>query len=272
MNIARASFSFAAADHSPAGTLFIASDGYPDGAASRLREMLLSAGESSAGAFEQATYSASREDPSGGLGSSYRYQLDGMKLLAEERLAAGVNTWSPVFAGSLLDFIHGYSSEPMLHATGPRADGGENYTTLAQLETYLAEAQGEAIRYEAGVFASGGETAAERVSALRAQVLEALRAELLAGRAESGNYGQPALKTFTVIAEMWNNEQGYAATVQAVNDDAAIEQVQAQYQQHVAAQKAARGEEDAEDSEDGLLRIWAVLEGNPDVIYLRDAA
>lgn len=277
MNSTRASFSFAAAGHCPAGTLFIASDGYPDGAASRLREMLLSTGESSARAFEQATYNVRTEDPSGGLGTSYRYQLDGMQLVAEEREFAGLNRWKPVFSGPVLDFIHGYSREPMLHAHGLRADGGQGYTTLARLETYLAEAQSEAIRYEAGVFAVGSETAAERVQELRGQVLEALRAELLAGRAESGNYG-PQLKTYTVIAEMWSNEQGYAATVQAVDDDAAVELVQEQYAQAVAAAKQGRGEEeteedeDDEDSENSLLRIWAVLEGNPDVIHLRDAA
>ena len=277
MNITRASFSFAAAGHSPAGTLFIASDGYPDGAASRLREMLLNVGESSARAFEQATYNVRAEDPSGGLGTSFRYQLDGMQLVAEERVAAGVNKWSPVFAGPLLDFIQGHSTEPMLHATGLRADGGEGFTTLAQLESYLAEAQGEAIRYEAGVEVAGGETAAERVLELRAQVLAALRAELLAGRVEAGNY-VPQLKTYTVIAEMWSNEQGYAATVQAVDDDAAAALVQQQYAQAVAAAKQGQGEEesetdeDDEDSESGLLRIWAVLEGNPDVIHLRDAA
>ena len=86
-------------------------------------------------------------------------------------------------------------------------------------------------------------------------------------------------KKFTVIAEIWDNEQGYAATVDATDSDEAIEIVLAEYRAAVVAQQAASGEpidpeeedEDDEDSEDGLLRIWAVLEGTPAVVMLRDA-
>lgn len=273
----RASYHFAADDRNPATVLFTPFDGYPSGAALFLREMLLQTGISGAGAFQRANQRSAfvTEDVSGGLGTSYRYHLDGMQLVAEERALAGSGQWNPVFTGALVDFIHANNPDPMLHATGERAEGGVRFSTVPQLEMYLAEAQGEAIRYEAGVFAVAGATAAERVEELRAQVLAALRAELLAERAEAGNY-EPVLKRFTVIAEIWDNEQGYAATVSAKDADEAIEMVLAKYR---AAAAKARGEEAAdeseededEDGEDGLLRIWAVVEGAPDVVYTRDA-
>lgn len=178
----RASYHFAADDRNPATKLFIHFDGYPSGAAMYLREMLLQTGISGARAFQQANQYAAfvTQDTSRGLGTSFRYKLDGMELVVVEREFAGSNNWNPVFSGNLLDFINGHSPEPMLHTIGTRADGGVHFTTLAQLEMYLAEAQAEAIRYEAGVFAVGGDTAAERVQQLQAQVLTALRAELVA--------------------------------------------------------------------------------------------
>lgn len=179
----RASYHFAADESNPATVLFIHFDGYPSGAAMYLRAMLFATGISGAGAFQRANENAAfvTEDVSGGLGTSFRYKLNGMQIEVEEREFAGVNKWTPIYSGSLLDFIQTNSTEPMLHAIGTRPDGGINYTTLSQLEMYLAEAQGEAIRYEAGVFAVAGETAAERVEELRGQVLDAMRAEVAAG-------------------------------------------------------------------------------------------
>lgn len=272
-------YSFTAQGLSPAATFFIHFDGYPSGAALYLREMLLQTGESSARAFQQANQSTAflTPDPAGDPASRYRYRLDGMQLVAEERGQPGGEAWSPFFTGPLVYFIHGHCPDPMLHATGERAGGGIRFSTLDQLEMYLAEAQGEALRYEAGVYAVGGATAAARVEELRGQVLRALRAERLAGRVEPGN-DEPRLNTYTVFAEIWDNEQGYAATVQAVDNDAACELVRQQYQLAVNAARDAEesGERPAsegggEDCEKGLLRIWAVVRGNPDVVYLRDA-
>lgn len=283
MSFTRASYSFAANGDCPAGALSLPFDGYPSGAAACLREMLLHGGRSSAEGFYAATHRAQYLNPQAPAPTDlhFRYALTELELVAEQRLTPEKDEWAPLFTGSLLDFIRLHADEPLLHATGQRAEGGTQYTTLSQLEAYLAEAQGEALRYEAGVRTAGGDTAAERVEDLRVQVLSALRAELLAGRVEADPHG-PALKTFTVIAEMWDNEQGYAATVQAVDDDAAVELVKQQYAGSVRAAKLAAGEveendeddedEDEDEGDEYELRTWAVLRGKPDVIYLRDAA
>ena len=78
-------------------------------------------------------------------------------------------------------------------------------------------------------------------------------------------------KTFTIIGEYWDNEQGYAAEVRSGDEQEAMEKAQAECRQLLRAGRDEPDEEEAEEA-DEPLRIWAVLEGTPEVVYLRPAA
>ena len=74
---------------------------------------------------------------------------------------------------------------------------------------------------------------------------------------------------FTIIGEYWDNEQGYAAQVEAKDEDAAIELAQTE-----CGNELREEDPDYEGSEsDELnqpLKIWAVLAGWPKVLYTHD--
>ena len=69
----------------------------------------------------------------------------------------------------------------------------------------------------------------------------------------------------TVIGEYWDNEQGYAAQVEAADEDDAIAAAQNQ------CLEGLNNEHDDDDQlEDEPLKIWAVLAGWPEVLYTHD--
>lgn len=88
------------------------------------------------------------------------------------------------------------------------------------------------------------------------------------------------LQKFTVIGEYWDNEQGFATQVEAVDADGAIELAEAEVKAIMTAKRGGQAapvageaqEDEEEDNESDLLRVWAVLQGWPEVLYLRDAA
>lgn len=287
MPFTRATYHFAAVpDVCQANTLYIHTDGYPIGAAGFLRTMLLDQGASHARAFQRAHQQRAcvAKEPHGDNLTSFRYQVSEYAIVAEERVKPGVDEWKPVFEGQLLDFIHSFSDEPMLHNVGPSAEGGIQFCTLATIEEHLAQDQGEALRYEAGVWAPCvGPEAQARVDRLRTLVVAALKAELSAGRQQAQPAGE-VLKRFTVIGEYLSNSQGYCGHVLATDDDHASElaiaevaaSLLAEHQQSQAEAKE-RGwgpVEDYEEPEEGdepELRVWAVLPGWVEPVAVRDA-
>lgn len=272
MKFTSASFHFAT------GTLYVHQDGYLSGAADTLRAMLLEVGAVSAEAFERGNFGQAywAKDPAGDSKTSFRYTFEGENVRAEQRLTPGQEQWKEIYAGSVLALVNAHG--PMLHALGanPLWPGATLYATLEKLEAQYAQTEARRLRHEAGVVTLGGQLATEQAATLRQQLLSALRAEVANGQVEPIRpASESGLKTYTVIAEIWENEQGYSATVQAVDEEAAADLVQQQYRQLVAAQSTSAdnaGEAGEQDEETDLLRIWAVLKGAAEVAYLREAA
>jgi hypothetical protein len=95
----------------------------------------------------------------------------------------------------------------------------------------------------------------------------------------------PLLK-FTVIAEYWANERGLCSQVEATDKDHAVTLVEAQVTaarllERQTAQKRGWGvpedmeplvgeEGDADEDDEPILRIWAVLPGWITPVFLRD--
>jgi len=75
------------------------------------------------------------------------------------------------------------------------------------------------------------------------------------------------MKKYTVIGEYWDNEQGYAAQVEAADEDDAIAAAQNQCLEELNEEQER---EDDEQLEDEPLKIWAVLAGWPKVLYTHD--
>ena len=71
---------------------------------------------------------------------------------------------------------------------------------------------------------------------------------------------------FTIIAEYWDNEQGYATHVEAEDEDAAIALAQTECLEALNEEQ----DDDEESLEDAPLKILAVLEGWPKVLYTHD--
>lgn len=268
MNFTRASFHFAAqGTQHPAATLYTHTDGYPSGAASFLRAMLVQEGIASGLAFQKANQLACQaKDPAGDAGTSFRYWLSGSGLRAEERTEKGLDCWQEVYSGPLLAFIN-QQTTPMLHHVGPSAQGADlvQYSTLETLEGHYAQAALDAVRYGAGVVAGGAETL-EQAGYVRSQVERALRTEIGAGHLE----GQPVPpKVFTVVGEFYDNEQGFTTCVEADDDDHAIDLAQAEA---AAILASGRDGKDDEEPDSTPLVIWAVLRGEASAVYVKSAA
>lgn len=81
-------------------------------------------------------------------------------------------------------------------------------------------------------------------------------------------------KTFTVIAEFWDNEQGFTTEVEAADAEQAMALAEAEAQAILTAgREPDEADPDELDEAQGeALRIWAVVEGAPAVVWQRDAA
>ena len=73
------------------------------------------------------------------------------------------------------------------------------------------------------------------------------------------------MNKYTIIGEYWDNEQGYAAQIEAKDEDDAIAQAQ-----NECLEALNEEQEDGEELEDAPLKIWAVLAGWPKVLYTHD--
>ena len=73
------------------------------------------------------------------------------------------------------------------------------------------------------------------------------------------------MKKYTIIGEYWDKEQGYAAQVEAADEKAAMQEAQ-----NEALESLNKENGDDEQFEDEPLKIWAVLEGWPKVLYTHD--
>lgn len=84
------------------------------------------------------------------------------------------------------------------------------------------------------------------------------------------------LLKFTVIGEFWDNEQGFSTQVEATDSDGAVELAEAEVKAIMVAKRGGKAAEvlaeEEEENESDLLRVWAVVEGWQNVVYLRDAA
>ena len=186
MSFTRASFHFLAADGQPVATFYRHTDGYPSGAATYLRSLLLDWGAFSVEAFALGVkgdrYGSSQaKDLAGDSDTRFRYTFEGENVRGEERLVKGQEQWKEVYNGPVLALVNAHG--PMLHRLGPDALrlGGAEYATLETLETRYAQAESRRLRHEAGVVALGGRLAAGQAEELRQQVLSAMRAEVAAG-------------------------------------------------------------------------------------------
>lgn len=78
-------------------------------------------------------------------------------------------------------------------------------------------------------------------------------------------------KTFTVIGIYWDNRQGWAGDFVATDEDHAIKLAQDEVKTTLAAESASEEEEEPEeeaDDDEGPLRIIAVLEGAPEILFI----
>ena len=73
------------------------------------------------------------------------------------------------------------------------------------------------------------------------------------------------MRKYTVIGEYWDNEQGYAAQVEAKDEESAMEEAQNQCLEELNEEC-----NDDEQLEDAPLKIWAVIAGWPKVLYTHD--